>query len=290
MKPLSFFTFILLCSIHCLGQADSTIAAPATDSLKKKSTFTLGAVYAANANYYGQKAEEKIPYGALAATYHHRSGIYFSGLAYKLLNDTGSMLSAAGAGMGVDFKLSKKLSADISYSHTFYPSYSPFLQASNPDNATASLVYDNWLSSKISADYAFGKTTDVFVTAGTGKQVKLGSITRKDEIAITPSIDITGGTQRFYQTYLTEKRLRDSVLGILLTPVLGNPPSGSSNSKTTSSTEFNIISYNLKCPLTYSRASYLVELDYQLSLLSNKAQSNAGKLNSFFSASFYYQF
>jgi hypothetical protein len=288
MKLLTILIISGLWSIHCFGQADSTVT-PAADSVINKSTFTIGAVYSNNASYYGQRAQENIPYAAVAATYRLRSGIYFSGLAYRLLNDSGSFISAGNAGLGIGLKLSKRFSADLSYSHTFYPANSPFLQASNPDNASASVTYDNWLSTKINADYAFGKTNDVFITMGTGKQLKLGSITSKDIITISPSIDVTAGTQRFYQTYITEKRLRDSLLGIILTPVIGAPSSGSA-SKTTSTTQFNVLSYNFKCPLAYNRSSYLVEIDYQLSILSNKAQSGAGKVNSFFSASFYYQF
>jgi len=268
---------------------DSTVK-PTADTVHNKSTLTIGAVYSNNANYYGQKAEENIPYVAAAATYRLKSGIYFTGTAYRLLKDTETVVSAASLGAGIEFKLSKKLSADFSYSHTFYPAYSPLLQASNPDNASVSLIYDNWLSSKITADYAFGQTQDFFLTAGTGKQITLGSITPKDIITITPTIDVTAGTQHFYQTYLTEKRLRDSLLGIVLTPIFGPPSSGDSQSTTTVTTTFNMLSYNFKLPVAYNRAKYLFEIEYQLSILSGKAQSGAGKANSFFSASFYYQF
>jgi len=288
MKLLNILIISGFCGIHCYGQSDSTVK-PTTDTVRNKSTLTIGAVYSNNANYYGQKAEENIPYVAAAATYRTKSGIYFTGTAYRLLKDTETAVSAASLGAGIEFKLSKKLSADLSYSHTFYPAYSPLLQASNPDNASASLTYDNWLSSKITADYAFGKTQDFFVTAGTGKQVKLGSISPKDIITITPAFDVTAGTQRFYQTYLTEKRLRDSLLGIVLTPIFG-PPSQDGGSTTIVTTQFNLLSYNFKLPVAYNRANYLFEIEYQLSLLSGSAQSGAGKANSFFSASFYYQF
>ena len=277
-----------ICSIRCSAQTD-TAAVPAADAVPGKSTLTLGAVYSNNANYYGQKAQERVPYAALAASYRLRSGIYFSGLAYRLLNDTGAAVSAGNVGIGFGFAISKRFSADINYSHTFYPAHSPFLQAGNPDNASASITYDNWLSTKINADYAFGKTQDVFVTAGTGKQVTLGSITPKDAVTITPSVDVTAGTQHFYQTYVTEKKLRDSLAGILLAPILGSPQPGTTT-KTSSSTQFNVLSYNFKLPLAYNRAHYMVQVEYQLSLLSNKAETAAGKVNSFFSTSFYYQF
>jgi hypothetical protein len=200
------------------------------------------------------------------------------------------MVSAANLGVGIAFKISKKLSADLSYSHSFYPTYSPFLQASIPDNANASLTYENWLTSTVNVDYAFGETSDIFLTLGTGKQITLGSISRKDIITITPSFDIVAGTQHFYQTYITEKRLQDSLLGLLLPPVLGEPPSGSGTTTTTTTTKVNILSYNFKFPLDYSRANYLFEAAYQLSLLSKHADSGAGNANSFLSLSFYYQF
>jgi hypothetical protein len=289
MKLLTTLITVGLWSVRCFAQTDSTANPATTDSTKAKASLTLGVTYSNNANYYGQRAQENIPYVAAGATYRFRSGIYLSGLAYKLLNDTGAFVSASNLGAGVVFKISEKLSADLSYSHTFYPTYSPFLQASNPDNATAALTYENWLTSKLNVDYAFGKTMDVFVTLGVGKQITLGSLSKKDVFSITPSFDVVAGTQHFYQTYITEKRLRDSLLGVLLTPITGGSPSQSTTT-TTTSTNFNILSYNLKFPLDFSRASYMFEVAYQLSILSKEAETNAGKANSFLSVSFYYQF
>jgi len=274
-------------SLHCSGQTDSA-GADTTDSVVAKSTLTLGATYCNNADYYGQKAVESNPYIAASATYRFRSGIYFSGLAYRLLKDTINTLSAENLRGGFEFSISKRLSADISYSHTFYPSYSPLLQASNPDNISTTLTYENFLSSKLTADYAFGKSTDFFATAGTGKQINLGHLTEKDIITITPTVAVTAGTQHFYQTYLIEKKLQDSLLGIILPTLTG--PETSQVSQTVTTTQFSILSYNFNCPLAYSRAGYMIEINYQLSLLSNKAESGPGQLNSFFSASFYYQF
>jgi hypothetical protein len=289
---MKLLTTLIIAGLWCtqsIGQNDSTANPATTDSTKAKATLTIGATYSNNANYYGQLAEENLPYLAAGATYRFRSGIYFSGLAYKILNDTGSLVSASNLGVGMAFKISKKLSADLNYSHTFYPTYSPFLQASIPDNASAALTYENWLTSTVNVDFAFGETSDIFLTVGTGKQITLGSIGRKDIVSITPSFDIVAGTQHFYQTYITEKRLQDSLLG-LLPPVLGEPPSGGSTTTTTTTTKVDILSYNFKFPLDYSRANYLFEVAYQLSALSRHADSGAGNVNSFLSVSFYYQF
>lgn len=282
MKLYITIIFLTVCSL-CHAQQDST-----DSSETPRSTFTIGASYANNASYYGQKALEKTPYVAAVASYRHKSGLYATAMAYRLLHDSQTVASASSLGAGFAFNLSKRLSADISYSHTFYPSHSPFLQAANADNASLGLTYTNWLNFTLTGDYAFGKTNDVFVTAGIGKMISLGSFSEKDLVTINPVIDVTAGTQRFYETYIEEKNFRDSLLG-LIGPILGQPdPTPTTTTKTT--TSFDLLSYNLKVPLAYNRAHYMLELAYQLSVLGKKAQTGSGQVNSFVTASFYYQF
>lgn len=286
MKLYITIIFLTVCSF-CYAQQDST-AATADSAETPRSTFTIGASYANNASYYGQKALEKTPYVAAVASYRHKSGLYATAMAYRLLNDSQTLASASSLGAGYAFNLSKRLSADLSYSHTFYPSHSPFLQAANANNASLGLTYTNWLNFSLNGDYAFGKTNDVFVTAGIGKMISLGSFSEKDLVTINPVIEVTAGTQRFYETYIEEKNFRDSLLG-LLDPILGQP--GSTPTTTTkTTTSFDLLSYNLKLPLAYNRAHYMLELAYQLSVLGKKAQTGSGQVNSFVTASFYYQF
>lgn len=289
MKLTALLLLTACCGTRSFAQSD-TAALAASDSVPNASTFTLGAVYANNASYYGQRAAENMPYLAAVASYRHKSGLYLTGMAYRLLNDSGTAVSAGALGAGFNFPLVKNLTADISYSHTFYPAHSPFLQAANADNLSASLTLDNWLSTTASADYAFGKTQDIFVSLGTSKFINLGSLFGpKDFISITPAIEAVAGTQHFYQSYVEEKRFRDSLLGILL-PVLGGGNNGNSNTKTTVATSFDMISYSFKLPLAYNRAHYLVEAAYQLSVLHKQEADNRHRTNSFFTVSFYYQF
>lgn len=285
MKTFLLILVMIAGSTVCFAQNDST----ATDSAGAKSTLTLAAVYSNNASYYGQRAVEQTPYAALAANYQLKSGIYFSGQTYKLLNDNTSDLSAASLGMGVNFNLAKKLNTDISYSHSFYPSNSPLLQAANADNASLSLTYQSWLNIGLTGDYAFGKTNDAFGTAALSKQINLFSIGNKDVVTITPSANIVGGTQHFYQTYLKEKKVRDSLLGFLPVPVFGQGNS-SNHTDTVMTTSFNVLSYNFKLPLAYNRQHYSIEAAYQLSLLSDNVKTSTGNINSFLTFSFYYQF
>jgi len=288
MKCIFILTILTVSSSLCFGQTDSG-KSPAIDSVPPKSTLTLGTVYSNNASYYGERAEEKTPYVAVAATYQLKSGIYFTGQTYKLLNDNSSALSASAIGAGVTLKVSQKLSTDISYSHSFYPSYSPLLQAANADNASIAFSYNGWVKPTLTGDYAFGKTADAFVTVAVSKEINLFSISNKDIVTITPSANVVAGTQHFYQTYIQEKKLRDSLLGILTDPIFGSP-GNTGESKTVVSTYFNLLSYSLKLPLAYNRAHYLVEAAYQLSMLSPHAQNGKGNLNSFLTFSFYYQF
>ena len=287
MKKIFSLLIILLFSVLCKAQVDS-VAQQQDSVAPERSTLTFGIIYANNANYYGQKAEEKMAYVAAAASYRHKSGIYVNGVAYRLLNDSNRLVSAYSAGAGIDFKLSKRLSVDLSYNHTFYPKLSPFLQAANPHMASVSVSHHGWLTTSLGGDYAFGKTNDFFSTFGISKQINLFSISDKDVVTLTPLLDVTGGTQRFYKYYITEKSVRDSILG-LLSPVLGTPSGSGSTTTIKTVTSFDILSYNLKLPLAYNRSSYMIELACQLSLLGQKAQSDPGKLNSFFTASFYYQ-
>lgn len=284
MKSVILFIMAVLYTMFSFAQTDSIVAA---ENQPSKSTLTLGAIYANSASYYGEKSEENTAYGALAATYRFKFGFYLSGLAYRLIKDSNSFVSASSLGAGFDFKLGKKISLGLSYNHSFFAAYSPLLQAGNPENASLALTYANWLNLSLTGDYAFGKTNDEFITAEMSKSINLFSLGKKDIITINPSASIVAGTQHFYQTYLAEKNLRDSVLG-LIDPIFGNPSTGGGS--TVAATAFNMLSYNFKFPVAYNRANYLVEADYQLSALSNKAQSSPGKLSSFFTVSFYYQF
>ena len=71
-------------------------------------------------------------------------------------------------------------------------------------------------------------------------------------------------------------------------PGLGNTTT-TSHTDTVNTTDFNVLSYNFNIPLAYNRAHYLVQAEYQLSLLSRDVAANK-QINSFLTFSFYYQF
>jgi hypothetical protein len=285
MKSLLLFVVMSLSGVVCLAQTDSPTD---TSTTPEKSTLTFGALYSNSVNYYGQRAAVNTPYAAIAASYQLKSGFYLTGLTYKLLNDKSSSVSASSIGAGFNFNMGKKFTTDMSYSHSFFPKYSPLLQAANTDNASLNLSYKSWITPKLTGDFAFGNSYDAFVTGALSKEIDLFTVGQKAIVTITPSASIIAGTQHYYQTYLKEQKLRDSVLHILTDPLFGS--STSSTIDTASATRFNILSYGFKCPIAYNRAHYLIEASYQLSLLSKWSEADPGKLNSFLTVSFYYQF
>lgn len=291
MKKVLILISFCLMTKYGVTQSDSTVTqsdstATETDP-KPKASLTVGISYANNANYYGQKAEEKMPYVAAVAAFRLPSGFYLSGMAYKLLTDSGTVVSAAAAGAGFTFRMGEKFSADLGYSHTFFPANSSFLQAGNANNVNISLNHESWMTTTLQGDYAFGKTKDFFLTLGTGKMIPLFTFSETHFLALTPTVDVTAGTQRFYHTYLQEKKLRDSLLG-LIDPIFGEPDEPAPTTST--QTKFDVLSYNLKLPLTYNFSSMMFEASYQLSVLGRNAESGSGNKNSFFNFSVYYQF
>jgi hypothetical protein len=288
MKSLINITSIILSANYANAQKD-TINFDNFEKAPARSTLTLGTVYSNNASYYGQRSEENTPYVAIAANYQLKSGFYLTGQTFKLLNDQSSTLSAASLGAGINFKLGERLAADISYSRSFFPSHSPLLQAGSADNASMTISHNSWIKTNLTGDYAFGKVNDAFATGEIEKDINLFSIGKKDLVSITPSASIIAGTQHFYQTYKAEKKMRDSILGIITDPIFG-PPSGPQEDKLVEKTSFNVLSYNLKLPIAYNRVNYLIEAAYQFSYLSKYAASDKSQVISFLTFSFYYQF
>ncbi len=252
------------------------------DSAKKKTNLTVGALYSSNAGYFGQVAEEKLPYVALAASVRFPSGFYISGLAYKLLRDS-QFVSATGLGAGYSFHLARKISADLSYAHSFFPSRSPFLQASSPNIASATVLAEYFVTTGLSFDYTFGQQNDYFLTFKLARAFNIPASQNKAVFSITPETNFIAGTQRFYEDYVVQR--------LKLKKGKGNPnPPGGTQILTQEVNRFGMLSYNFKLPVSYSRASYMVEASAQVSVLGPNAVTGTGNANTFLNLGVYYQF
>ena len=273
---MKYLYTILLCGLLSLqGRAQDSTAT---------SSLTLAAVYGSTANYFGQTTSEKLPYLMSYGAYRFKSGVYFSAGALTLLNNMNGVASVdLSAGYG--FTPVKNLEGNISYTRSFYQKDAPLLQASNENNVNGELAFTHFLKSSVSADYAFGQQSDIFVSFTNSKLISLGSFSDKDLISIEPAFSVIGGSQRFYQTYTTEKKRRKNLLDPLFP---GNSPEPETT--TVESTEFDVLAYTLNLPLAYSRSNYSVEAGYQATLAGKKLEGGSDKPVSIFNLSFYYMF
>lgn len=280
MRLTSMIVLICVAAFKVQAQEDSV----------KRTTVTLAALYSSNVSYYGQATNEKLPYVLVNATVRFPIGFYLSAGSYKLLN-YGSGISETDLGAGFDHDFNDKFTAGIAYTRSFYPENSPLLQAANKNNVNLSVNYVwPWFKSSVNADYAFGQQNDVFISLGHTKEISLGSLfNEKNSLYLEPEIELVAGTRHFYETYTIEKSKREKANG----KSKGPASPGNSNSTITTTVaydRFNLLSYNLKLPLSLSRANYIAEISYQLSVLGSKAEAELKRQQSFFGLAFYYQF
>lgn len=280
MRSISIIAVLCMIAFNVRAQQDSV----------KKTTLTFAGLYNSNVSYYGQTTTEKLPYVLANVTLRFPIGLYFSAGAYQLLNYGGG-LSETDLGTGYDYDFNERLTTGVAYTHSFFPANSPLLQASNANNVNLSVKYDwPWLKTVFNADYAFGQQSDIFLSLSHSKEISLGTLfSDKNLIYFEPAIELVAGTRHFYETYTIEKEKRDKARG----KGKGLGQAGNPNTVTTTTVaadSFNLLSYNLKLPLSLSRASYLAEISYQLSVPGPKAEAALKNPQSFFGLAFYYQF
>jgi len=280
MKLIFITLIICVTSITVWAQADSI-----TTENQEKTTLTLAALYGSNVSYYGQSTSQKLPYVLANATLRLPIGLYFSAGSYKLLN-YGSGISETDLGIGFDYPFTTALNAGISYTRSFYPENSPLLQAANENNINGTLAYQwPWLKSSLSADFAFGLEKDVFLSLNHSRSIELGSLfDENDLIALEPAIELVAGTQHFLETYTERKNAKNKGKGN------GNGKGNLTETIVIPATSFDLLTYNLSIPFSYSRANYLAEISYQFSILGDKAITETTRTQSFINLSFYYQF
>ncbi len=164
------------------------------------------------------------------------------------------------------------------------------MQASNENNVNLTGTYTWDIKSAVSADYAFGTKSDVFLSLNNSKEISLGSIINENnQLYIEPAIELIAGTRYFYETYTIAKAKKDKANGKgPKSP--GNSGNAGTTTETVESQTFNLLSYNLKLPLGFSRGNYLAEMSYQLSILGPKAAAELKNQQSLFGLAFYYQF
>jgi len=271
----------LLVAANAFAQRDSI------DSEAKRTSLTLAGIYGNNANYYGQTAEEKLPYILTNAALRFKNGFYFSAGSYKLINAGGSAISELDLSAGFEADLAKNFSGSIGYSRSIFAKNSPLLGAANENTLSASLAYDlNFIKTGLNTYYAFGTQRDLFMSFSASKALNLGSLlSDKDFISFEPGLEIVGGTLHYLEEYIVRRDRRE----VMPTdPFFRNRELNYTITRSASS--FDMISYNMNFLLGYNRSNYLIEAGWQVSALGKNVSETKQKPRSFFNLSLYYQF
>ena len=290
MKRYLYLSIALFAGVSTVFAQKSERSDLKTDSTEvQKTSLSMATIYASDASYYGQASSERLPYVLANASLNFPSGFFLSAGAYKLIN-IGSGISGVDLTAGYDFNITKNLTSSVSFSRSFFPDSSLFLQSANLNMASASVNYDwQWLNTGVNADYAIGDQSALFMTFNASKLIDLGSISSKDYISLEPAIEVVGGTQRI----TTTEQIPQNNGGVGGLNRIINFPGRNNRSpeyREIESSSFDLLSYNLKLPLAYNRANYAVEATYQGSILSNKVDGASQKPRSFLYLGFYYSF
>ncbi len=280
--------WIVLLVITLLFAGNTFAQRDSTQEDRRRTTLTLAGIYGNNANYYGQTAEQKLPYFLTNASLRLKGGFYFSAGSYKLINAGGPAISELDLTAGYEADIVKNFNLSFGYSRSIFARNSPLLGAANENTISTSLACDLTIfKTGLSAYYAFGTQRDLFMSFNTSKTLNLGSLfSKNDFISFEPGIELVGGTLHYLEEYIVR---RDRPLNLMhLDPY---PISRELSYRITrDASSFDMISYNANFLLGYNRSNYLIETGWQLSALGKNVSESKQKARSFFNLSLYYQF
>jgi hypothetical protein len=231
-KVITLFPLAFLCLALQAQQADSTGA-------KKKITLTTGVAFNSGLNYYGRtdslKSRAIYPFAGITLN----NGLYIFSNFIFINNAVATSYAATTIEAGYKFKNKKgNWRGNIFGSRFFYKAAVNLVQSVVKEQAGLNLAHTNKVVSIYGGgDAKFSNVTDFGAYAGLDHAFRIDPAGKRGVIVISPSAYAYFGTQRFSKTWLQEKRL-------LLFPV-------SEQTVTQSSSRFNIMSYELSCPVIY---------------------------------------
>lgn len=291
MKQYVSILLLSILSITALAQSpvrDSLKTNPVRDSPKtdSKPALTLATIYSSNANYYGQTTVERLPYILAYGGLVFNSGIFISATGYKILNISGG-ISGADLSLGYDFNISKDLSGGLSYTRSFFPDSSVFLQSGNLNTFSGKFGYDfNWLTAGLNADFVIGQEEALYLSFNLKKAMELVAFNESDYLSIEPGFEVIGSTQQIISTEEVPASNNGNAIGIITLPGRGinqNP-----EYRTVRKTNFGVLSYNLNLPLAYKTRKFTLEAAYQGTVISGNVETTFKNPRSFFSLGLYY--
>jgi hypothetical protein len=231
-KVIALFPLAFVCTILQAQEADSLTP-------KKKITFTMGVAFNAALNYYGRtdslKSQGIYPFAGITLN----NGLYLFSNFIFINNAVAASYAATTVEGGYKFKNKKgNWKGNVFGTRFFYNGDVSLVQSVVKEQAGININNKNKIIAIYGgADAKFSNQTDFGAYAGLDHAFRFDSVGKRGVIVITPSVYSYFGTQRFSKTWMQEKRF-------LIIPV-------GEQAVTQSSSRFNILSYELSCPVIY---------------------------------------
>lgn len=299
-----------------------------TDSLKaqtdtlppKRGVVSAGMGYGNNSSFFGRIQMLKYPYLSADVTLKSKRGLWFSALSYQIIGISGTV-DETDLAAGWDVNVSERVDASLSYSRFFFGANNPLIKSGTNNAVTAYSGIDlGHVYTRLSGCYIFGSVHDVFLILDNSRYFeKKNVLHKKGYLSFEPRISVIAGTQSFAQTHIIREQ-SGLLYPIPTAPVptppspttptngprptpnrptspttggtTGNIPAGSTPSigVTTVTTEFAVLTYEVKVPVAYSIGKFSLEGSWRYAVPVNLLEGDNSKPQSFWTTSLYYTF
>lgn len=247
MKNLTllFYLFLVALPISLMGQ-----------NLKKKdknSYVLFNLNYESDAVFMGRNDSVRAPYLVPSLGFYDRSGFFADASLSYLTKSEESRIDLFLLTAGYQFN-SKKLSGLLSGTKYFFSKDSYSIQSEIEGDLTATLGYDLSLfkiSLTASSYFSSNSSTDFFG----GIQLDKSIYALDDNFEITPTFNIFGGSQYFYQEYYTYNRLGNRKGKSNL-----ENPSINNSIAIKEVNQFNVLNLEISLPIQFQSNSFLFSI------------------------------
>lgn len=208
----------------------------------KRSYFKASVSYQSNDVYFGRKDSVNIPYISPSIRYYNKSGIFFSAGASYL--STERRIDAYAFGSGYMFA-TKNWVGELTVNKYFFSSQSYNVKSEVSADAGVELGYDTGpIEISLTSTASFSSVTDI--AAGIGLDHAFSML--DDNMEITPTFIMNGGTQYYYDAYYRKRRYVKKRKGIpdprIITAYTLNPG------------KFRILDYEASFPIDYDISKF----------------------------------
>jgi len=238
MKKIQFITLTI-----CMGALCNFCLAQNTDlqtgsQESKHSYFKTSISYINDNVYFGRRDSLKVPYVTPAFGYYNKSGIFFTASASFLTTENRFDLYTLGGG----YLFAKdKWVGELTVNKYLYSNQSYSVKSEVKADAGAQVGYDAGpIEFSLSAIASFSSATDF--AAGFGLDHEFSLI--NDQLKITPTFVMNGGTQYYYDNYYRKRRY--------VKKRKGNLPPRTITAYTVNPGAFRILDYEPSVPFDYN--------------------------------------